>query len=85
MAAVTEQEIKDLRESIEKAKGLRVRYHERLKAREEEQERLITQMKEASTAPETIAADIEQLDATTRMDVDAALSLLPMALIKAEG
>lgn len=81
MPAEHERAIAELKEKIEKAKGLKYRYEERLAHLAAEREKILAELKELGVTPEGLEAEIRRLSGEVESLLQEAGAMLPADLL----
>ncbi|NLL06190.1 MAG: hypothetical protein GX270_10490 [Clostridiaceae bacterium] len=82
MAIEYEKKINQIKESLDKAKNMRIRAEARLEQLNKQKEDILSELKELNVSPDELDAEISKLKSEIEDLMDKAQSLIPQDLIK---
>lgn len=77
-----EKRINQIKESLDKAKSMRIRAEARLEELNKQREEILNELKELNVSPEQLDTEINKLKSEIEELMDRAQNLIPQELIK---
>jgi len=77
-----EKKINQIKESLDKAKNMRIRAEARLEELNKQREEILSELKELNVSPDQLDVEISKLKSEIEELMERALNLIPQDLIK---